>query len=121
MAHVNYTLRGPTFHHGEKERCNYHGGWPLRNGDLCHRALKLHKMRPALVFFHHHSNTKSNSYHSHDDKKLVKWDKRILFQMTARFNETARLDSYLEIQNNTHLKEKKQKPSSELISCFAKQ
>lgn len=41
--------------------------------------------------------------------------------MTARFNVTASLDSYLEIQENTHLKERMQNPSPGFISCFAKQ
>lgn len=38
--------------------------------------------------------------------------------MTARFNVAASPDSYLEIQKYTHLKEKMQKASPELISCF---
>lgn len=44
--------------------------------------------------------------------------KRILFQMTARFNVTASLDSNLEIQENTHLKERTQNLSSGLISIL---
>lgn len=70
----------------------------------------------VLFFFHHHSNAKNNSCHSHDDNKQVKQDKKkIVFQMTARFNVTASLDLYLEIQENTHLKERIQNPSPGLL------
>lgn len=41
-------------------------------------------------------------------------------KMTAKFSVATSLDSYLEIQKNTHLKEKMEKPSPELISCFAR-
>lgn len=80
MTQMNCTLKVPTFHHEDKEREKYIFGWLLRNGDLCHRALKIHEMAPVLAlsslfFFHHHSNTKNNSCCSHDDKKLVKWNK----------------------------------------------
>lgn len=53
-------------------------------------------------------------------KKLVKQDKNNIIQMTARFNVTASLDSNLEIQENTNLKERVQNLSLGLISCFVK-
>lgn len=48
MSQMNSILRVPTFHDEEKERDNYSLRLLLRNGDVCHRALKLHEMAPLL-------------------------------------------------------------------------
>lgn len=115
MSQMNGTLRIPAFHHEEKERENYSLRWLLRNGDVWHRALKLHEMaplfQPCQAYFSFIIIQTPRITHAIVMLMKSWWNriKRILFQMTARFNVTASLDSTLEVQEHTYLKKKNAK------------